>query len=225
MSRLLSSGKIIFMRLYRRLLGRLFHALYTSFAWFYNGIAALVSLGRWRKWVQAILPYANASPLLELGCGPGHLQIALRQRSMAAFGIDASRQMCRLAGNNHRKNKFASGIVHASAEAIPFQDSSFACILSTFPTPFIFSADTVREVHRLLKPGGMLVVLLSARLNLRRRAGRQKPDDSAIERLLAPYRSTGLIARLEWQAAGKDDLLFLFIEKSTSGLKDSEIKF
>lgn len=203
----------------------LYRWLYTSFAWAYDGIAALVSVGRWKDWVLAILPYASASPILELGCGPGHLQAALLERSGDVYGLDISPQMCRLAGHRLLRRGFRPKIMRGSAEHCPFPNEFFACLLATFPAPYIFTPATVREVHRLLQPGGSLIVLLAVQLNgdtLPERilrlvyiwTGEQAPDDGTIGQLLKPYQDAGFTLALHWQAHGPDHLLMAFIEKS-----------
>ena len=37
----------------------------------------LVSLGRWDDWIQTVIPYVRGLSILEIGHGPGHLQIKL----------------------------------------------------------------------------------------------------------------------------------------------------
>ncbi|NMC80811.1 MAG: hypothetical protein GYA59_15725, partial [Chloroflexi bacterium] len=34
-----------------------FDLLYHSFAWTYDGVAAVVSLGRWKGWVYSVIPF------------------------------------------------------------------------------------------------------------------------------------------------------------------------
>ena len=53
-----------------------FAGLYTQMAWTYDLVAAVVSVGMWTSWVRSTLTYLNGPQVLELGHGPGHLQIA-----------------------------------------------------------------------------------------------------------------------------------------------------
>jgi len=73
-----------------------FNLLYHPFAWTYDLVAAIVSLGRWQDWLMQAMPYLSGR-VLEIGFGPGHLQVALNEAGMQAFGLDESRQMGRQA--------------------------------------------------------------------------------------------------------------------------------
>ncbi|HTP03398.1 MAG TPA: hypothetical protein VMJ64_18630, partial [Anaerolineales bacterium] len=57
-----------------------FHHFYHGFAWTYDIVATTVSIGRWNHWVASALPYVRGKRILEIGQGPGHLQLLLRQR-------------------------------------------------------------------------------------------------------------------------------------------------
>jgi ubiquinone/menaquinone biosynthesis C-methylase UbiE len=74
------------------LLRPLYYLLYNQFSWVDDFVAALVSLAQWQDWVQSALTYLNGR-VLELGFGPGHLQLSLYEENILAFGLDASRQM------------------------------------------------------------------------------------------------------------------------------------
>ena len=65
------------MRVMQTLLRIFFQLLYHPFAWAYDLVAGLVSLGRWKSWVLCGLPLL-AGRVLEIGFGPGHLQAALQ---------------------------------------------------------------------------------------------------------------------------------------------------
>lgn len=140
------------------LLRLFFHLLYHQFAWMYDLVAALVSLGRWKGWVLSVLPSLNGR-VLEIGFGPGHLQLALHQRGLAVFGLDESRQMARQARRRLRRKGFNGNLVRAVARQIPFPKNSFQTVVATFPAEYIFHADTLAQIHRVLVPGGRLVIL------------------------------------------------------------------
>jgi ubiquinone/menaquinone biosynthesis C-methylase UbiE len=70
-----------------------FNLLYHQFAWSYDFIASLVSLGNWKRWIITVLPHLEGPRVLELGHGPGHLQRALLNKGINTFGIDESRSM------------------------------------------------------------------------------------------------------------------------------------
>jgi ubiquinone/menaquinone biosynthesis C-methylase UbiE len=140
-----------------------FHLLYHQFAWTYDGIASLVSLGMWQDWVSAALPYVHGPSVLELGPGPGHLQARLMSAEMSrVVGLDASMQMSRLVYSRLRKEKKAPLIVNGYAQFSPFANASFHQILATFPTEYIYSPQTVREISRILIPGGECLILPAA---------------------------------------------------------------
>lgn len=147
------------MRPVQRLLRLFFRLLYHPFAFAYDLVAAAVSFGRWKDWVFGILPLIEGNRILELGHGPGHLQRLLLDRGLFAVAIDESRQMGGIArrrlGASH---KLARGL----AQALPYARHSFDTVVSTFPSEYIFEAETLSEAKRVLRNGGRFVVLPAA---------------------------------------------------------------
>ena len=171
----------------RRLLGVFFDLLYHQFAWTYDLVAAGVSLGRWQGWVLTARPYLRGR-VLEIGFGPGHLQAALNKDGLEAFGLDESRQMARQARRRLRRLKAPARLVNGYAQILPFRAESFDCVAATFPSEYIFEAQTLREIRRVLRPGGRLVVIPSAWIT----------GQGWLERLAAGlFRVTGQAGALE----------------------------
>ena len=139
-----------------------FHLLYHQFAWSYDFVAAAVSLGQWNEWVRTTLPYLDGPRVLELGCGPGHLQSALSSRGISAFGADASPQMARLARYRLLKNGQSYQLSNAYAQDLPYPNHHFDQVVATFPTNYIFEKDALAEIRRVLVPTGQLIVLPNA---------------------------------------------------------------
>jgi ubiquinone/menaquinone biosynthesis C-methylase UbiE len=151
LSRLLSWGLSVF-----------FEALYHPMAWTYDWVAAIVSIGRWKNWVLSILPDLPGPRVLELGYGPGHLQISLARGQIIAFGLDQSRQMGRLAQQNMSALGLKSQLVNGMGQSLPYRDQAFNQVVATFPTPYIFERQTIEEIYRVLLPGGVLIVVPTA---------------------------------------------------------------
>lgn len=174
-----------------RLIRFAFTQFYTTFAWTYDAVAHLVSFGEWRAWGAAALAHLPAAPsrVLEIAHGPGHVHAAMRQRGYDAIGIDLSRQMGALA----RKRVLAlSGcapdLARADALRLPFPDAAFDAALSTFPAEFVFHPETLREVARVLRPGGRFVIVPTAQF---------RGEELATRLVDALYRITGQRASLE----------------------------
>jgi SAM-dependent methyltransferase len=55
-------------------------------------------------------------------------------------------------------------LVCGRGEQLPFASGSFDTVVSTFPTPFILASETLHAVHRVLRPGGQLVIVPQAYL-------------------------------------------------------------
>ncbi len=146
--------------LIRRLMRAIFYLLYHPFAFTYDLVAATVSLGRWKDWVYAILPFIDGMNVLELGHGPGHLQRVLRDRGYASVGLDESAPMGNLARRRLRQAGHSNlNLVRGISQNLPFPKDSFHTVVSTFPSEYIFDPRTLSEIRRCLLNGGRLVVL------------------------------------------------------------------
>ncbi len=136
-----------------------FRLLYHELAWAYDFVAGTVSIGRWKDWTYATLPYLTGPNILELGHGPGHLQIALGQRGFHPIGLDESKQMGTLAYRRLHRQKLSPRLVNGYAQSIPFSTGRFSHVVATFPSEYIFEKETAGEIYRVLVPGGTAVIL------------------------------------------------------------------
>lgn len=137
-----------------------FYLIYQPLAWSYDAVAWLVSLGRWRSWVNSALSELPPSGrILELGHGPGHLQMAMRNAGYAPVGIDLSAQMGRLAARRLAAASSTPLLVRADGRRLPFCRGAFAGVVATFPTEYVVQPSTLSEVRRVLSAGGRLVLL------------------------------------------------------------------
>ncbi len=146
------------MRLVQWLLKPLYALLYHQFAGAYDFVAAVVSLGHWKHWIKAALPYLKGQ-VLEIGFGPGHLQLDLNDNQITCFGLDESRQMSQLASRRIRKHGAVCRLVRGYAQNLPFANETFNSVAATFPAEFIFNFHTLNEIRRILTHSGKLVIL------------------------------------------------------------------
>ncbi len=148
------------MRVVQAVIRYLFQLLYHQFAFTYEIVASIVSLGHWNDWVKSVIPLIQPGAVLELGFGPGHLQLSLLERGIDCFGLDESRQMIRLASRRLKTNGFTnSKLARGLASYLPFPSEGFETILSTFPSEYIFEKITLEEIYRVLTEHGRLIIL------------------------------------------------------------------
>lgn len=143
--------------LWQRLIRWGFHLLYNQLAWTYDFVSWTVSLGQWRQWQLAALPFIEGKKVLEIAHGPGHMLVALARAGYDVTGIDLSPTMVRMA--RRRVRHAQTPVVQGRVQALPFAAETFDSILSTFPTPFITQPETLATARRCLRPGGVLVIV------------------------------------------------------------------
>ncbi len=123
---------------------------------------------------QFALDLANIRPaekVLDLGCGRGEVAQHCSKLGALAIGLDystAAMQISRsLAG---QAQGFAGDFVLAQASALylPFSDNSLDCVLMLDIIEHLYPQELVqafRQVHRILKPGGRLVIHTRPNMN------------------------------------------------------------
>ncbi len=122
-------------------------------------MAWVASLGRWKSWVVSVLPELADGRVLELGHGPGSLQLAMRNKGITAFGVDFSAQMGRIAASRLHVEKQEPMLARGAGQHLPFKSEGFDQLVATFPSEYILFPETLAEIRRVLRPRGSLVVL------------------------------------------------------------------
>jgi len=120
---------------------------------------------RWAGYIgaslDATLAHLRIEPgahLLDIGCGTGILleRIAQAQPEAVLTGVDPSPEMLTLA----RARLQARAALHEGhSEQLPFPDATFQVVVSTSAFHYFHDHErAVREMHRVLRPGGLLVL-------------------------------------------------------------------
>lgn len=201
-----------------------FRLLYREFAWSYDFVSAFVSGGRWNQWTGSASAFVKGPKILELGFGPGHLLVSLAKNGYFAVGLDPSRQMVRRARAGLASQNKPAYLARGKGQSLPFKAEIFNSIVATFPTAYIFQADTLAEINRVLAAGGCLVILLSAWITeknlvsrslawLFRVTGQVPPDNFNQQAMLQPFKDAGFNPQTRWLDLKTSRLLFIIAEK------------
>lgn len=143
-----------------RTAGRVIH-----WARWYNRFSSAVPFMRAMR--EELLELAAPAPgeqVLDVGCGPGTLAIAMKSRVAAGevYGIDASSEMIEVAKEKAAKAGSKTDFQVALIEALPFPDASFDLVTSSLMLhhlPDDLVKKGLEQVRRVLKPGGRFTVM------------------------------------------------------------------
>ncbi len=114
------------------------------------------------RWLDT-LPLAGKEHAVDIGCGPGGLTCALAIRGLEVTGIDRSKDMIEAAEKRRQKQEHKQAIhfVVGDATALPCADRSFDLALCSSLINIVDDpAAVLREMLRVLRPGGLLSVLV-----------------------------------------------------------------
>ncbi len=151
-------------RAWLRFLRYAFHLFYNPFAFTYDAVSALVSLGRWRDWTRTAIPRIQGTRVLEVPCGTGNLLLDLLAAGYAPVAVDLSPSMLKITRGKLRHAHAPTPLVRASVQALPFPGGAFDSVVMTFPPGFVREAGTWEELYRVLDEGGRVIWVDAARL-------------------------------------------------------------
>lgn len=104
--------------------------------------------------------YANGK-LLEVGCGIANDLVQYAKRGFQVTGIDLSKDSIELAIKHFSLLGIKADLRNADAEELPFFDNSFDVVYSFGVLHHTTDTEkAISEVYRVLKPGGMAVIML-----------------------------------------------------------------
>jgi SAM-dependent methyltransferase len=98
---------------------------------------------------------ASDAKVLDVGCGAGQTLLAAYPRN-AAFGIDPDLEALRLGTKRCPGFRFVCGI----GESLPFRSGSFDAVMASVSLPYMDIRVALAEIRRVLKPKGVLWILL-----------------------------------------------------------------
>jgi demethylmenaquinone methyltransferase/2-methoxy-6-polyprenyl-1,4-benzoquinol methylase len=132
----------------------------------YDGLNRVISLGidvKWRKKVVEIVGKDNPKQILDIATGTGDLALMMAKLNPERIvGLDISSGMLEVGKNKIAKANLSDKIemIVGDSEDMPFADSTFDAITVSFGVRNFANLNKgIKEIARVLKPTGVLVIL------------------------------------------------------------------
>lgn len=134
--------------------------VYERFPAAYNAMDWL-TLGAWWHLVRQALAYIPpGGRVLEIGFGPGRLQVELARRADISLGLDLAWGMCRFTQRRLHRAKLTSRIVRGSVFSLPYPSGAVDTVVSTFAFSGVANGVTAMgEMARVTAVGGRVVLV------------------------------------------------------------------
>jgi ubiquinone biosynthesis O-methyltransferase len=112
-----------------------------------------------RRLILELVGDVNGRTVLDVGCGDGDLALDLTKGGALVTGIDASTEMIDAARSRAKQHSTNIAFQVAKAERLPFPSEQFDVVTAITILCFVEDAAPVfREIARVLRPGGRLVI-------------------------------------------------------------------
>lgn len=122
-----------------------------------------------QPWLGDVIPFHETRKrrVLEIGFGPGYDALKFLQAGAVYSGIDITPENVVRTKQHLAPFGFSPDVQHGDAENLPFDDKTFDVVYSNgvlHHVPDIQKA--FQEVHRVLRPGGELMILIYNRMSV-----------------------------------------------------------
>lgn len=146
-------GQERWLRFFNRVLYDLLAPLYNAIDW--------LTLGAWWRLVRRALDYVPPNGrVLEVGFGPGKLQVELARQAALSVGIDLAWGMCRLTDRRLRRAKLTPAITRGSVFTLPYPAGAFDTVVSTFAFSGLPDGqEAMNEMARVTAEDGRVVLV------------------------------------------------------------------
>jgi demethylmenaquinone methyltransferase / 2-methoxy-6-polyprenyl-1,4-benzoquinol methylase len=137
--------------------------LFEGIASRYDLINDLQSLGLHRWWKRRLVKMCRLTATdiaLDICCGTGDISWSLAQAGVHTVGLDSSSNMLKFAHQRAAPTSSAPLFIHGDAMKMPFVDACFDVVTISYGLRNLPRADVaLKEIRRLVKPGGRLLIL------------------------------------------------------------------
>ena len=135
--------------------------LFATIADRYDFITGFLSYGQDRRWKRKVIALADlreSDRVLDLACGTGDLLFAAIPPARSGVGLDVTHRMLQLA--RQRRSDSRAAVVTGDMLALPLGDARFTVVTTGYGLRNVPDLDqALREIHRVLAPGGRLLSL------------------------------------------------------------------
>ncbi len=158
----------------------------------YDRVNAVMTFGQERRWRAVVARALDVQPgdrVLDLAAGTGASSVPIEALGARTVACDFSLGMLEVGRRQHPQLDFVAG----DALALPFRDGAFDAVTISFGLRNVADVDAaLRELARVTRPGGRLVVLeTSAPLRQPLRAGHEVYVNHLLPRLARLVASNG----------------------------------
>lgn len=169
-------------------------------------------LTRFREQAEQAAAYLKpGNSVLEVAPGPGYLSIELAKTGeYTVTGLDISETFVEIATGNAARAGVRAEFRHGNAARMPFADESFDLVVccAAFKN-FSAPVDALREMRRVLRPGGTALVF-----DLRRDLAKESVDDevarigaTGLNRIVTAFTLRSVLPRRAYTKAQFEELI------------------
>jgi len=134
-----------------------FNKFYSTFARIYDVATRIFPF--WKRWLKTTIPHIEGPRVLEVSFGTGYL-LTQYAAHYETYGIDFNEKFVTMLQEKLTQKGILANIRQGDVQALPYEDEFFDSIVNTMAfTAYPDGTKAMSEMHRVLKPGGKLIMV------------------------------------------------------------------